>query len=471
VATYQFLQITDGTLTAQFADGAQGATNYKVVDSGWGPQVATLRRSTIGGRGEYNDVVEEMEIAVTGATAAACLANLQTLNQLLDRAERWRRGENYSAVLIEYSPAGATISTTANPMTAAILGRAPGDETTISPPPDFDSQALWGNFWVIQLTMRFLRRGLWQYTDATGGSAATANGTAVAQINITGGAIPLLSPTKIIQTNGILNGAYDPDIMLVSENTFTIENPAFTVAPPWSQVDETANGSLGVVSRYTPSGTTEVSVALGNLAPATGYHQIFAILRNNSATTNFRVRFAGAGATTTIADTDIRSTRPKVIPAQASAAPHWYNFGYVFLDALIDVSFRVTADAASGTLDIDRVIIIDARNPNKYSVISRSGLWGGGAGIVTNSTPITIDHRYTASPSPHVTGSGLSMYVSWEGNAHIQTSASSLFCMLLAVGRSSGSANANFWTNSSGSARTLTNIWSAVRTRGFLIPE
>src|SRR3990170_3534484 len=101
MATNTYLVITDGTTTVTIADGAGGATNYKFAYGTWAPAVAPLRRSQLGGRGPYGDVIEEMQLHITGSTVPNALANLATLAQLLDQAERWSRGENVSAVLIK----------------------------------------------------------------------------------------------------------------------------------------------------------------------------------------------------------------------------------------------------------------------------------------------------------------------------------------------------------------------------------
>ena len=115
---YSTLKITDGTTTADLTD----QTNYQLVDGGWAPSVAPLRKSTLGGSGPYEDVIEEIVVNVHGTTAATCLANLAKLSQLLDQAERWSRGENISPVKLQCQPWGSSY------LASAVCDSGPGNE-------------------------------------------------------------------------------------------------------------------------------------------------------------------------------------------------------------------------------------------------------------------------------------------------------------------------------------------------------
>ena len=71
MATQTYLAITDGTLSATYADGNGGAMNYQFAYGGWSPTVATLRQTVLGGLSPYTEVVEEIVTHVTGATPDA----------------------------------------------------------------------------------------------------------------------------------------------------------------------------------------------------------------------------------------------------------------------------------------------------------------------------------------------------------------------------------------------------------------
>src|SRR5512139_3583418 len=119
-----YLAVSDGTTTCTIADGAGGATSYRLKYGGWAPEVAPLRKSTLGGRGPYAEVIETLTLNIHGSSAADAYAKLQTLNTLLDQAERHARGEQVTAVVLKYSPDSATVSSSASPLQARIVGRA-----------------------------------------------------------------------------------------------------------------------------------------------------------------------------------------------------------------------------------------------------------------------------------------------------------------------------------------------------------
>src|SRR3990172_8696486 len=146
----------------------------------WAPRIAGLRRSTLGGRSPYAEVVEEFDLHITGTSAANALANLATLGTLLDNAERWWRGENRAQVTLRYSPEGATVSSTTDPLEAVVLGRATGDQSAgVTLPVVFNEFV--PQQWVIRARVRFVRRGLWTRNSIGYSGSSTGSNPAVIQ--------------------------------------------------------------------------------------------------------------------------------------------------------------------------------------------------------------------------------------------------------------------------------------------------
>jgi hypothetical protein len=203
--SHPFLQMTDGTLTATFADGLGGATSYAPVRGTWAPAIATRRRSALG-RGPWDDVVEEWDLIVKGADTATALSNLATLARLLDNADRfWRLGENVSPVLLKYAPQGSTIFSTANPATCLVLGRTPQDRTNISLPANANDVGML--FEIRPVHLRFVRTGQWlnPTVETTTITAAAANPT-VQTANFTSN-LTIASPTQFT-CNFLSTGVY-----------------------------------------------------------------------------------------------------------------------------------------------------------------------------------------------------------------------------------------------------------------------
>jgi hypothetical protein len=128
------------------------------------------------------------------------------------------------------------------------------------------------------------------------------------------------------------------------------------VSAPFSVVADSANRALGsAVQRYTPTGTSKVSAGAGSL-PTTmiGELAVLILARNNSSTTSFilSMKLKGSGITQ---ETEIgvvgpytSSAAPKVVPLPGLVNDYGHESFELF----------VQATAASGSLDIDRIIFV-----------------------------------------------------------------------------------------------------------------
>lgn len=172
------LKLTDGTTTLDLMD----ITNYGVPYDTWTPKVARRRRSQMSGDGPYENVVEEIPLHVRGASAAAALANLTALAEMLDQAERWSLGEDVTAVWLQYRPTNS-----AGDILQAVVVGAASDLPLLTLSPRVNDAA---NYEIDGVTLLLERRGLWLAQSsanlASNGSFETFSGGAFTGWSATG---------------------------------------------------------------------------------------------------------------------------------------------------------------------------------------------------------------------------------------------------------------------------------------------
>ena len=460
---YSYLEITDDTTHVSIWDGAGGITSYLLSD-GWAPRIAGLRQSELGGAGEHEDVTEELDITITGATAGAALSNLNKLERLLDQAERFWRGQRTSPVKIKYAPKGATVSSLASPLQALILGRPAGDRAAmVALSPRFNKA---GMYYVIErVRVRFVRQGEWKHTNTTASSAATNNGD-LATINLTT-ALGVKSPTQLQWTNSYLG--IGPGLLFVSDQSDSLqvvnaESMYGGVEPGFSSVnDAAANARNTNVLRFTPSSTAEFVVINGagfSMHADEVVVGIWANVRNNSGTTVFKLRFWNGLAPTVI---DPATYTPWVTIDTSSLNPRWIFCGFMrVLYPAATLGLITKASAAAGTLDIDSLVLYGVTR-QAVQVIE---LDEGSPNLI--SGPTSVDHRRLTHPAPAVTHtSTYTRYQAYNGDPFLATKSASIYALLLEVGQA---AAPNFWRRSAGGA-VLQNTFTATRTAAYLTPQ
>lgn len=463
VQPFLYLAITDGTTTVTLSDGANGSTNYPPQANSWAPNVAALNQSMLAGRGPYTDVVEEITINIRDTTAALCYGRLDTLARLLDQADRWwMRNEGVSPVMFKYAPQGSTIASTAAPFVAFILGRVAGDTTSAAElPPNFDSAG--NQFVMIGVKIKVLRRGLWAgANDNTGASGAAANCTVLTQTFSP--TWPTSSPltveiggfnktaTPILRAGFLCVGSASGDIQVVEAETGTVAG--------YTNVADAANLARGgAVLRYTPTGTT--AVTSGAISGMTGVGgcpvAIIAAVRNNSATTTFllQANLSGAAGAISTAGTgiDASTTQPRLV-----------NLGQVVGNALTGLTVTVTASAASGSLDIDYLIIVMIRNETcgivAHDELSLANLSTSGAATLDLAFNPTSDRV----PLAYVGGTGGTAPIPYRGVLPLQTTGTSVQALWAAC-------NGQYWRFTNTSNAIVNVTLNVSRWRSVLTPQ
>lgn len=465
--TTPYLVLTDGTTTITIANGT-AATNYRLPPNGWIPAIAGLRDSALGGRGPYSEVVEEMTLDITGASAAAAYTNLDTLARLLDQAQRWYKGENVSAVLIKYAPVGSAVSSDSTPLQAAILGRAEGDGTIgIGLSPKWHQAGL--TYVISGVRVRFVRRGQWLLSTDTAASSATDNGT-LADITMAG-SLNIPGPTKITLTNfGYGNSGssqFGPAFIALASASDDIvtRNVESMTATGYTSVSGAARNAKNTnVLRYTPPDTVEnpSGTMSGGLATTARLVAVFANIENNSNTTSFIVRLG-------LQHGDFAYT-PKVYiaPYSGSAKPRWEFLGLVAVGGESgNIKFLIQASAASGTLDIDTAVLVNMTRQDTAIIAIRQET---GSLISNAGESLIIDHQLLTKPTPIVYVLSSSNFARvYTGDPVIHTTGSHVYALLMGTGKDA--ASGEFFRQSDSGGTVLQNTWTAVRYTPYLSPR
>lgn len=389
------LKFTSGAFTVDFlADAA-----YRV--SRWEPAVATRRAGELGGRGPYNDVVEEMVISISGS---ATLTKLEQLQALLDRAQRWARGEPETVVIFHYQPTASS-----QVFQVPVLGAPGGDEPMIVLPPGF---ALGPATQMIDpITLRWLRPGLWLGDTVSATSSSVVNGAVQTLTGFTAvwaespvvlklDDVPddekLIDNSFILLTSASTSGVAEDRLNTFSLNGLAGSNGYTTV------VDTTNKAANGNILRQTPTGVDVYaqtdSQALTGMDSTARRFGVWVNYRNNSATTSFRVR----AAIMPYSVRHIYETAEYVVPAGVSD-PLWVYLGAVTLPSQIkEMWLEVAADAASGSIDFDRAAVMALDNPAGDRAIAILNPGSGSVDFSGNTYDLVVDHRLLSHTSPAV---------------------------------------------------------------------
>lgn len=484
MAADTYLVITDGTTTVTFEDGSGGATNYSVASDGWAPQVSGLRRSLLGGRGPYEEVIESLEINITGSSVPNCLANKETLATLLEQAERWSNNESVSPVILKYSPKGATTSSVATPLQAVILGRAPGDMTAMALPVNFEFFA-GSRTYIVRMRLAFVRRGLWlgatdSVTTAAVSSTFRAHGAFASSIGLM---LPVQITIDDLSPGAAL--AIPASYILAARNksgtsdvtgAYLQDYAASTMtATGYTAFNDSANLPRGGtnVLRYTPTGTAFVaSGSLTLTSPITTSRRVavYATLRKNTAARTFQVYGEF------ISNTALRAIQTGTLTIDntvATTTPLSYHIGTVSLPVdqvnLPNVSYptfklyiNVDSTAGSPTFDIDALVFLGLDDEAGHAV-------GIQAFTIPNlaTQDIVAGHNSLTRPDPDVIlsipASSQTDTLGYEGDPWFNTILDRItLCWIATRGA--------FWRYTVNAGTVGSQTFTALRYRGYLTP-
>jgi hypothetical protein len=342
------VRITDGVTTCDLMDGI----NYSVAKGGWIPNIASLRKSMLGGAGPYADVTEEIGIHVLGATPAACLANLAKLNGLIDQAVRWARGEPVIAVLLQYTPPGGN-----QLLQAAIVGWASRDESaSLNLGARFHMDL---NAATIQdVRLQIVRKGLWLGAPETVVGTAADNG--VIQELTFGWTDTTLAPLKLsLATTPTTILDYNA-LLLVGANAASMQVLDTSIMTPtgtWVDTAETPVTGFGPKFMRLTAAAGSMSLVSGCTLPSTA-RQIaaFVLVRNNHATATFTVQAA------LVTPNSFLSLGATQVIGTGANQPQWVSLGTLSVPATpsnATLTFTASTTTGSPTLDVDTLVLLD----------------------------------------------------------------------------------------------------------------
>lgn len=369
----------------------------------WVPGVAVRRRSLVAGPA-YEDVDEEMTLSIMADTPVN--KNVSRLAHLCDLITNWSQGgdQGYVSLTYQAKPGDPVYS-------ALVVGPVAPGVPMLELPHGYMQAANTGLIDGVKL--RFKRRGLWLPPPTT-----TTTGTVYSPFFQTlpapageprGTHLPLT-----LQYNSVGRSTLVCNSFILTGQTIIFTDAADATSPAaagFSRVDDITNKADGKILRYTPSTTSEKiqKVPRPYTLPDPDSDSpwrtaLFFNYRNNSATTSFKVR---------LGDNTGPSTPPVVIPAGVSD-PKWVYAGSLTASAL-DFYIAITASAASGSLDIDTIVGLDAATLDARVIAIGDGV---GDMVISPTPNLIIDHRLATHSSPLIKWHDA---IAYQGNAYLST--------------------------------------------------
>lgn len=466
---YQYIGLTDeitlaGVLGGNITLNLTGSP-YELVS--YAPGVAYRNDNELGPL--YADIQDTITIHITGWNAADALENLNAINVMLDQAWRWRNGQHVPAVRIQIQAQDSELP----PLEAVIYGRPPGSGPPISTVPKWNENI--GRYVIENVTLQFTRRGqlLNPVAEVSALTSATVNPTV--QTIVFPNSVTTPSPTKLhaYAGSGSNNHGYCKQAVLLTApdssrlQIYEAENPIVLLSE-LTVVSDTANQARGNnVLRYTPIPGDLSTEANYNLVGG-GFNQtsrrvaVWAAVRNNSVTTNFFLQAAASF-------NNMPSTIAGIVPIDTNnTLPRLVFLGNLSSRLPIQqLSIKMSASAASGSLDIDYFVVQAIDNECSGSVAIHS------AGAVTSMIDAhfnIIDPRPLSDVTALVTQTPQSNTLNYSGNPSLVTVNNAMAAVWVGVGGGNGSSWRSTALATLGAA--ISNIqFQATRYHAYLTPK
>lgn len=373
---YPYISLSDWSDTIVLSSGTNVPGDFTIVRGTWSPKVATLRTNQSGGQGAYQDVLEEMEINITGSSVDNLYTNINRLITMLERARKATNGESIipsGPVLFTYIPQGSTSNI---PLQTYVLGPPPG-ESGVELPPNWVEVGM--TRFAMRCRLRFMRRGRWirpapafGYRNAVTYQASSVEPiTTVHQVafpepqSIFAPAsiaiqIVLSTSSPFVPAGYLCYSSRYPTVVIDAENTNAGSN--------FSVVSESSTFARnGAILRYTPTSSSLVTsnwINNGGLTPLNALRKtpiaVIAAVRTNNSSRQYWLRID-------LRDTNNRpiSTDLQPIP-QGSTLPQLVRMGIIvsstYISPFIRFSCQVNDASGSPTLDIDYIAFVPLAN-------------------------------------------------------------------------------------------------------------
>jgi hypothetical protein len=424
LATVQITGYTGGTLDLT------GDNPYSLSTPGWTPNISRRKVSALGGP-IYDEVEEVLPLVIVSSTKAGANTALADLIAAIDQAERWRRGENIAAVLLEVDP-----DASGDPVKAAILGASGGQRwMQLSPTWRVDLEA----FAIGPFDVGLVRRGAWLGAEQQRSeSAATANNPGIMTPSSNFSDSPaLLSPFKMTIDFPTTPMWFDNvGKIAIAKSTAHIrleEGEGFTAGDANFASAADADASGGNVGRYTPA-DTDVGNVFWDISVTPSFDAnvrsvaILVNLKNRSSTISYKIR-----PILTVTNGAIESVgRWKTIDTAGFSDPTVVVLGPInSTQPIVEAGIGIQPDgtgAASESLDIDVVCVVALDNQAGGVLTFDDVSMGTGNGV----NHLLYNHALLTDISPEATfefTSGVSDFnisFPYTGNPYLYSSGNSL---------------------------------------------
>ena len=477
MATYPYLRLTNGTTTITFADGATATPgNYSYNAVGWSPSIANRAYDDIDGI-SYDDVIETIPINITGSSVTNMYANVKALTDLLDKGTRWANGDlTQTPVLIQYIPGGSS-KATGSPYEAVILG--PDGDSPMLQLPNTWAQSSATRF-VLDATLRFVRRGLWLNETDVASSAATSSGT-VWSATLPSHDTP--SPCKVVWTMPTPSATGSPLLashMLITSSTAAdiqvMEAELFAGAASWAS-SAVANARGGAILDFNPvAANTDYATSAITGFPSgiqtEGQYLIIAhaIEVTPDPTLVFSVLYDN-GFTAL-------STPAKVLPHWGGSVPAQPNvIGMLYVSGVSPIqSMSLTGRTANTANDykIDYFVFVRlSPETNIATMLTAAFEYGSG-----NTVEEILDHRLTTHRTPIAQAGRVSGVarapIPMEGGSPIIMQRGTNLSGVLVAGSRSYTGVGGFvgdYRVADSASTVYASTFTVTRRRGYLVPE
>lgn len=449
----QTLELTDGTTTVNFLGSSVYLTN-----AGWAPAVARRRRSELGNRSDYENVVEEITVNVTGALTA-----LRQINELLDQAHRWYLGDpSASPVRLRYRPDNSTLGGIV--LEAPVYGAL--DDSPVELPNTFNDLLQVSE--VNQVTIRLVRGPLWLNPTAETATSNTVSTLATVMSCTFTANHHTLSPVDIsliAPTATSIGNETEIGISLI----FAPSASAFTIITGAAMTGGATTSTSGSLRTGTPTAAnTWYSHSSSNsISITSGYVLIMADANNGPVTMRASLKrtvSTSFGASSTNA---INLNTTTVVQNKARV----YNLGYFSSKfSLNNILIEYQAASTSYQLEITNVIIVSASFGAIQIIQIEDVISAGNSDTSTiyglakiTTQPLTTNTPYLsqATNASHF-GTDINV-VSYGGSIFIQSKGQSLHCVVSYARKLASFSEFTF------ASRTMQ--MQAKRYLGYLIPE
>jgi hypothetical protein len=463
-------------------------SNYQLAYGGWSPNVSQRKTNLLSGSVSYTPVEEELTLNVVSAVSAAdCTNKLQTLLNVLDKADRWADNQLQPAVRLFYLPKGSTKTLAYNSL---IISNHSSINWADLPVTYDDVGAIYR---INGVKIKFLRLGLWFQSDTSDTAAGASTQAAfTGTLTLSGTASPIPSPIDLsfgsfvtttmpvsVPVSYLLFGAKDASSNAQRVNQVTC---SIMATGAYTSVNDAARQCpVTNVLRYTPAGITSVDTLAVSLGVVSGNNfAIFGLLRNNSTTTTFSVKVNLISANAANAATNKSTSQVTLIDASIQT-PRVVFLGTVQRVTVgsLRLFLSTQASAASGSLDFSQLFVAEIDDEltsiieiAAFNMTNEVSAGSYQIGIFANQGDYAIGNPYSGilPIQPEVTFGTGAVYARLQtiGNLPIVTDSNTVNYIWLCV----AAGGADRWVYVDNANAIVTPAMSiTARHSAFLIPE